>query len=65
MKYTGLIERYRERLPVADDARIVSLGEGNTPLIRLENIPEANDRDIELYVKYEGLNPTGFSRTGE
>lgn len=55
----NLIERYRERLPVADDARIVSLGEGNTPLIRLGNIPEANDSDIELHVKFEGLNPTG------
>ena len=55
----SLIERYRKRLPVAADARIITLGEGNTPLIRLENIPEANDRDIELYVKYEGLNPTG------
>ena len=59
MKYTGLIERYRWRLPVAADARIITLSEGNTPLIRLENIPVANDRDIELYVKYEGLNPTG------
>ena len=56
---TGLIERYRERLPVAADARIITLGEGNTPLIRLDNISEANARDIELYVKYEGLNPTG------
>ena len=55
----GLIERYRRRLPVADGARIITLGEGGTPLIRLENIPEANDRDIELFVKYEGLNPTG------
>ena len=59
MKYTGLIERYRERLPVADDARVITLGEGNTPLVRLENIPGVNDRDIGLYVKYEGLNPTG------
>ena len=59
VRYNGLIERYRKRLPVAADARIITLGEGNTPLIRLENIPEANARDIELYVKYEGLNPTG------
>ena len=56
---TSLIERYRERLPVADDARIITLGEGNTPLVRLGNISEANDRDIELHVKFEGLNPTG------
>lgn len=58
-KYSGLIERYRARLPVADDARVITLGEGDTPLIRLENIPEVNEREIELYVKYEGLNPTG------
>ncbi len=58
-RYTGLIERYRKRLPVADDARIITLGEGNTPLIQLENIPQANTREIGLYVKYEGLNPTG------
>jgi threonine synthase len=58
-RYTGLIERYRDRLPVHDDTRIISLGEGNTPLIRLNNIPRQIGRDVELYVKYEGLNPTG------
>jgi len=58
-RYTGLIERYRDRLPVRDDTRIISLGEGNTPLIRLGNIPRLLDRDVDLYVKYEGLNPTG------
>ena len=57
--HSGLVERYRTRLPVAAEARVITLGEGNTPLIRLENIPGVNDRDIELYVKYEGLNPTG------
>jgi threonine synthase len=58
-RYTGLIDRYRDRLPVHDDTRIISLGEGNTPLIRLNNIPRELSRDVELYVKYEGLNPTG------
>ena len=57
--YTGLIDRYRQRLPVSDAVRIISLGEGNTPLIRLQNIPEVIERDVRLYVKYEGLNPTG------
>ena len=38
-RYTGIIEQYRDRLPVHDDTRIISLGEGNTPLIRLNNIP--------------------------
>ncbi len=58
-RYTGLIENYRDRLPVSDDTRIISLGEGNTPLIKLENIPDLLDKKVDLYVKYEGLNPTG------
>ncbi len=58
-RYTGLIERYRDWLPVADDTRIISLSEGNTPLIRLNNLPRDLGRDVALYVKYEGLNPTG------
>ncbi|MCK5092631.1 MAG: threonine synthase, partial [Gammaproteobacteria bacterium] len=58
-RYTGLIEKYRDRLPIHDDTRIISLGEGNTPLIRLSNIPDQLGKDVEIYVKYEGLNPTG------
>ena len=58
-RYTGLINKYRDRLPVHDDTRIISLGEGNTPLIRLNNIPRALGKDVDIYVKYEGLNPTG------
>jgi len=58
-RYTGLIDKYRDRLPVHDDTRIISLGEGNTPLIRLNNIPRALGKDVDIYVKYEGLNPTG------
>ena len=58
-RYTGLIEHYRDRMPVSADTRVISLGEGNTPLIRLENIPREIGRDVELYIKYEGLNPTG------
>lgn len=58
-RYTGLIEKYRDRLPVHDDTRIISLGEGNTPLIRLNNIPDLLGKDVDIYVKYEGLNPTG------
>jgi threonine synthase len=57
-RYTGLIEHYRARLPVSDSTRLISLGEGNTPLIRLENIPHHVGRDVEIFVKYEGLNPT-------
>ncbi|MDP1707494.1 MAG: threonine synthase [Gammaproteobacteria bacterium] len=58
-RYTGLIDKYRDRLPVHDDTRIISLGEGNTPLIRLQNIPRQLGKDVDIYVKYEGLNPTG------
>ena len=58
-RYTGLIDKYRDRLPVHDDTRIISLGEGNTPLIRLHNIPKHLGKDVDIYVKYEGLNPTG------
>jgi len=58
-RYTGLIAKYRDRLPVSDDTRLISLGEGNTPLIRLNNIPRELGKDVDIYVKYEGLNPTG------
>ena len=58
-RYTGLIDRYRTRLPIPDDATLVSLGEGNTPLIQLQNIPEIIGKKVDIFVKYEGLNPTG------
>jgi threonine synthase len=58
-RYSGLIEHYRDRLPVSDETRIISLGEGNTPLIQLLNIPADQGVDADIYVKYEGLNPTG------
>jgi len=44
---------------VSDDTRLISLGEGNTPLIRLNNIPSHIGKDVDIYIKYEGLNPTG------
>jgi len=58
-RYTGLIDKYRDHLPVHDDTRVISLGEGNTPLIRLNNVPRMIGKDVDIYVKYEGLNPTG------
>ncbi len=59
MRYTGLIEHYKDRLPVDDNTLIISLGEGNTPLIRLENIPKELGKEVDIFIKYEGLNPTG------
>ena len=56
--YQGLIERYRDRLPVDDNTPVISLNEGDTPLIKLINIPQEIGFDGEIYVKYEGLNPT-------
>ncbi len=58
-KYTGIIESYRDRLPVSANTRIISLGEGNTPLLQLQNIPRMIGKQVDIYVKFEGLNPTG------
>jgi len=57
--YTGLIERYRDRLPVSTHTPVISLAEGNTPLIRLHRVVRDTGVDVELYAKFEGLNPTG------
>src|SRR5579871_4123489 len=53
----GLIERYRERLPFAPEDPVVSLGEGDTPLIRAPRLSERAGR--EVWLKIEGANPTG------
>lgn len=58
-RYTGLIDRYRNRLPVSAETRAISLCEGNTPLIELINLPKLIGRNARLFVKFEGLNPTG------
>jgi len=55
--YNGVIDRYREFLPVSDKTPIVTLKEGNTPLIKAYNLSEMIG--LEVYLKYEGLNPTG------
>jgi len=54
---TPLIERYRDRLPIATSTPIVSLGEGSTPLLRAPRVSERLGADV--YVKWEGANPTG------
>ena len=55
--YQGLLKKYKELLPITDKTPMISLYEGNTPLIPLTNLSE--ELGIELYGKYEGLNPTG------
>lgn len=54
----GIIERYRTFLPVTEKTPVVTLGEGNTPLIELKG-PVAKQVPAQVFVKYEGLNPTG------
>ena len=55
----GVIERYREFLPVSPATPIVSLGEGNTPLIYSSRLSERVGHGCEVFVKNEGVNPTG------
>src|SRR6266478_2077466 len=55
----GVIERYREYLPVSASTPIVSLGEGNTPLIYCPQLSKRIGRGCEVFVKNEGVNPTG------
>src|SRR5438093_5010819 len=55
----GVIESYREFLPVSDSTPIVSLAEGNTPLIYCPNLSKRVGRGCEVFVKNEGVNPTG------
>ncbi len=53
----SLIERYQERLPVGEATPVVSLGEGSTPLLPAPRLSER--LGVELYLKWEGANPTG------
>ena len=57
--YQGLIERYRDRLPVSDDTPVISLNEGDTPLIKMVNLPSIIGKSFDMYVKFDGQNPTG------
>jgi threonine synthase len=55
----GVIECYREFLPVSAATPVVSLGEGNTPLIYCPRLRERVGHSCEVFVKNEGVNPTG------
>ena len=59
MRNRGLIERYREFLPVTPNTCVISLCEGSTPLIPAYNLSRLIHPNIEIHLKYEGLNPTG------
>ena len=55
--YQGVIERYRDYLPVTEKTPVISILEGNTPLIEAKNLSE--ELGLNIFLKYEGLNPTG------
>jgi threonine synthase len=57
MMWAGLLEEYKDWLPVNEKTPLLTLKEGNTPLIKLARLSE--EWDVELYVKTEGVNPTG------
>ena len=56
-RWQGLVKEFKEYLPVNQSTPALTLNEGHTPLIYCENLSQK--LDIELYVKYEGANPTG------
>lgn len=57
--WRGLIEEYRSYLPVSDRTPVVTLLEGNTPLIPAPAIAAQIGKQVQVWVKYDGLNPTG------
>lgn len=59
IRWRGLIEEYRKFLPVTDRTPVVTLGEGNTPLIRATRLAQQIAPGVDLYLKIEGANPTG------
>ena len=59
MYYKGLIDKYRKYLPISDSTQIVTLNEGNTPLIKADNLAKKIGLECNLYLKFEGCNPTG------
>ncbi|MGB9692074.1 MAG: threonine synthase [Candidatus Sumerlaeaceae bacterium] len=58
-RWAGIIAAYREFLPVEADSPVVSLNEGNTPLIPAPAVAREVGSHVEVYLKFEGLNPTG------
>src|ERR687896_546823 len=55
--WRGVIEEYRDRLPITEKTPVITLREGGTPLVGAENLSARTG--IDVYLKYEGANPTG------
>ncbi|MBI2237022.1 MAG: threonine synthase [Actinobacteria bacterium] len=56
-QWRGIIEEYRDRLPVSAETPVITLREGGTPLVRSESL--SSETGCEVHLKYEGANPTG------
>jgi len=59
VSYVGLINKYKKYLPVTDKTPVITLNEGNTPLIHSAYLSKLIGNNSKVYLKYEGLNPTG------
>ena len=59
MHYQGLINKYKKFLPVSETTPIITLNEGNTPLIKADNLAKKIGLNANIYLKFEGSNPTG------
>lgn len=57
--YQGIIQKYKKFLPVSDKTPVITLNEGNTPLIYAGYLSRLAGSNVEIYLKYEGSNPTG------
>ena len=57
--WDGLIEAYKPWLPVTNKTPIITLKEGGTPLLKVKSISDRIGKGVKVYVKYDGLNPTG------
>jgi len=57
--YRGLIQRYSNYLPVSEKTPIITINEGNTPLIKADNLAKEIGLRANLFLKFEGANPTG------
>ena len=59
MVYQGIIHQYKDLLEIPPNIKAISLSEGNTPLIPVPRVAKALGAKFNLFIKYEGLNPTG------
>ncbi len=58
-KYNGIIDKYKEFLPVNEKTPVISLCEGNTPLVFSSYLSNCVGKNFQVYLKFEGANPTG------